>query len=316
MRHPKRATGLILALTLVFTTITGATASDASTSVAGPRVAAACQRPHVAGQFSRYFFFRSKRRTFQLYVPKSYTGTTLVPLVFDFHGFGSNAVQQMFYGNFKPESERHDFLIVAPDGQGKGAGRHFNFGSEPGLQNDVNMVQALLTHVERAYCIDATRVYSTGMSDGGAMTSVLACVAPDKFAAFAPVAVVFYCGVKGKRPVAIDSFQGTADPIVPFKGGTVHCCGGGTVPSKPASMAKWAAFDHCATYHDVRLGSQVVRRTWKGCADGSTVVFYIIVGGGHTWPGSIPIPRLGLTTKQIDASALIWQFFAAHKLAA
>jgi polyhydroxybutyrate depolymerase len=154
------------------------------------------------------------------------------------------------------------------------------------------------------------------MSDGGAMTSVLACVAPKKFAAFAAVAVILYCAKKGSPPVALASFQGTADPVVPYNGGKVHCCGGTVLPSKPVSMAKWAAFDKCAPkFTDTRLGSQVVRRTWTGCAGSSTVVFYIIEGGGHTWPGAIPVPKLGLTTKQINASALIWSFFAAHQLA-
>ena len=59
-----------------------------------------------------------------------------MPLVFNFHGFGSNAVQQMVYGNFKPEADQYDFLIVAPDGQGTGGGRHFNLTGEKGLQND------------------------------------------------------------------------------------------------------------------------------------------------------------------------------------
>ena len=81
-------------------------------------------------------------------------------------------------------------------------------------------------------------------------------------------------------------------------------------------MANWAAHDHCnAKYTDARLGSQVVRRTWSGCAGSSAVVFYIIDGGGHTWPGAIPIPTLGLTTQQINASNVIWKFFSAHQLA-
>ena len=50
----------------------------------------------------------------------------------------------MFYGNFKPEANRNNFLIVAPDGQDNGTGRHYSFGTEPGLQNDLTMVQALL----------------------------------------------------------------------------------------------------------------------------------------------------------------------------
>ena len=86
--------------------------------------------------------------------------------------------------------------------------------------------------------------------------------------------------------------------------------------SKPVAMASWAAYDHCAPeYTDTRLGSEVVRRKWKGCPPGSAIVFYIIKGGGHTWPGAVPVKALGLTTQQIDASAEIWKFFAAHKLA-
>src|SRR5205085_8569 len=135
-------------------------------------------------QFAQTFDFQGVARTYQLYVPSAYHGTTDVPVVFDFHGYGSNAVQQMVYGNFKPLADRHDFLIVAPDGQG--ASRHFNLTNERGLQNDIAMVLALLDHIEATFCVDKDRVYSTGMSDGGAMTSVLACVASNRFAAFGP----------------------------------------------------------------------------------------------------------------------------------
>jgi polyhydroxybutyrate depolymerase len=276
---------------------------------------ATCTRPHKSGQFAQAFTFEGKSRTYQLYVPPAYKGTSKVPLVFDFHGFGSNAVQQMVYGNFKPEANKSNFLIVAPDGQDGAGGRHFNLSGETGLQNDLTMVQSLLTHIEATFCVNASRVYATGMSDGGAMTSLLACVAPDKFAAFAPVAVIIYCGSPKSRAVPIVSFNGTADPVVPFNGGAVHCCGGAVLQSKPVAMANWAAHDHCnPKFTDTTLGTEVVRRTWSGCATSSATIHYIIVGGGHTWPGSIPIKSFGLTTKQIDASSLIWKFFSAYTL--
>ena len=80
-------------------------------------------------------------------------------------------------------------------------------------------------------------------------------------------------------------------------------------------MAAWAAHNHCdPTFHDERLGSEVRKRVWTGCDEGSETVFYIIDGGGHTWPGSIPIASLGKTTTQIDASATIWKFFQSHTL--
>jgi len=320
------------ALTTLVTCALAATACSSAPKAARPIVPAtttiraavavethaspACDRPHRAGQFSQAFTFEGKSRTYQLYVPAAYTGAARVALVFNFHGFGSNAVQQMAYGDFKPEADQHDFLIVAPDGQVSAAGRHFNLTGEPGLQNDITMVGSLLSHIEATLCVDTSRVYSTGMSDGGAMTSLLACVDSDKFAAFAPVAVIIYCGSRKSRPVALEAFDGTADPIVPFYGGAVHCCGGAVLGSKPVAMANWAAHDHCsAKFTDTRLGTQVVRRTWSGCVSFSATVFYIIEGGGHTWPGSIPIAGLGLTTTQINASQQIWKFFSAHTLA-
>jgi polyhydroxybutyrate depolymerase len=292
-------------------TTTAATASTTSTT--STTTATCTARPHAPGQFSQTFMFENVARTYQLYVPPAYRGTTAVPLVFNFHGYGSNAVQQMVYGNFEPLARSHDFLIVAPDGQGTGSQQHFNLTGEKGLQNDITMVLALLGHVEATFCIDTARVYSTGMSDGGGMTSVLACLAPDKFAAFGPVAVqVYKPGCAGKFPIAMVAFHGTADPIVAYNGAKA---GGVDLGAVPTTMANWAAHDHCdVKYTDASLGTQVQRRTWTGCDGTSSVVLYSIIGGGHTWPGSIPIARFGLTTTQINASNTIWAFFAAHPL--
>jgi acetyl esterase/lipase len=114
----------------------------------------------------------------------------------------------MVYGNFMPLAERDDFLIVAPDGQGEGINRHFNLTGERNLQDDLAMVQTLLDHIEATFCVDTKRVYSTGMSDGGAMTSFLACRASDRFAAFGPVAVVvFVPGCAPTRPIPIAAFS-------------------------------------------------------------------------------------------------------------
>ncbi len=177
------------------------------------------------------------------------------------------------------------------------------------------MVGALLDHIEATFCVDARRVYAAGMSDGGAMTSVLACKMSNRFAAFGPVAVVVACG--GPRAVPIMAFAGTADPIVPFNGGKVNCCGGGIVDR--ARRRRWRAGPRTTSarpkFVDTQVATDVIRRTWTGCAAGSSVTFYIVEGGGHTWPGSIPVKTLGRTTTSIDASATLWRFFQSHTLA-
>jgi polyhydroxybutyrate depolymerase len=149
------------------------------------------------------------------------------------------------------------------------------------------------------------------------MASVLACRAADRFAAFGPVALELHlpaCGAP--RPVPIAAFHGTGDPIVPFEGGPVHCCGGASVPSVAQSMTAWAAQDRCAvTPTDTQLSPMVVRREWTGCAPGGQVILYVIQGGGHTWPGAaLPIRFLGATTTEISAADVLWRFFQEHPL--
>jgi polyhydroxybutyrate depolymerase len=259
---------------------------------------------------SQRFSFEGEQRSFMRYVPRSYDGRRPVPVVFEFHGYGSSALVQVFYGNFISLADRHGFVIVAPNGQG--ADRHFNLTGEAGLQDDVAMIGALLDHIESTMCVDQTRVYATGMSDGGAVTSALACRDPNRFAAFGAVAVVVYVSGCADTPVPIMAFAGTADPVVPFNGGVVRCCGHPTLAGAPSAMAGWAQHDGCTATPVVdQLSTQVQRRTYTGCTGGAAV-FYVIEGGGHTWPGSIPDPSLGMTTRQINASSTIWSFFDAH----
>src|SRR5439155_13468629 len=151
------------------------------------------------------------------YVPPGYNGTTAVPVVFEYHGFGSNAQQQIAYGNFMPEADKDTFLIVAPNGGETAGGRHFD------LAKDVGMTSALLDKITRDFCVDDKRVYATGMSDGAAMTSLLACRLNDRIAAFGPVALTVQpvACKNGKAPIT--TFHGTADPVVHFNGGKVSC---------------------------------------------------------------------------------------------
>ncbi|MBV9410321.1 MAG: poly(3-hydroxybutyrate) depolymerase [Acidimicrobiia bacterium] len=255
-------------------------------------------------------------RDYILYVPRSYRGSTAVPVVFNFHGWGSTAAQQMGYGDFRPLAERDDFLVVAPEGENAPLGRHWNVTQLPGQPDDVAFTFSILDSMEKDFCVDPQRVFSTGMSDGGAMTSLLACVASNRFAAFGPVAVLFYdAGCNGARSIPITAFMGDADPVVPFNGGQVNCCDHSTVLSTPASMAGWAAHDGCAAQPDeTRPSSEVTLHQWTGCKPAGDVRFYIINGGGHTWPGAADLAFLGKTTHQISATQILWAFFQAHPL--
>ncbi len=130
-----------------------------------------------------------------------------------------------------------------------------------------------------------------------------------------------------KQPISIIAFHGTDDPLVPFNGGTVRggSAGGvgGEVLSATDTAARWARFDGCADRPEVidlpdvdpGDGTRVQRETYGTCQGGSAVVLYTIAGGGHTWPGGLqylPAALIGKTSRDIDATQLIWEFFTQH----
>jgi len=69
--------------------------------------------------------------------------------------------------------------------------------------------------------IDRHRVYVTGMSNGAMMSYTLACELSDRITAIAPVAgdlPAVPC--RPARPISVLAINGTADPLVPYTGGT------------------------------------------------------------------------------------------------
>jgi len=128
-------------------------------------------------------------RSYILYVPESYDGTKAVPLVLNFHGYTSNAKDQMNYGDFRPLADKEGFIVVHPQGTLLDGKTHWNVGgwTLASKVDDVAFTEALLDHLSSEYKIDAKRVYSTGMSNGGYMSFLLACQLSNRIAAVASV---------------------------------------------------------------------------------------------------------------------------------
>ncbi len=298
------------------TTTTTEVAPGAATTTAPAGCAPA--RAAEPGATSGTLAFGGVDRTYTRIVPAGYTGTSAVPVVFDFHGYGSTAGQQVAYSEIAPVADREGFVVVAPDGQG--ATKHFTLlGATATEADDVDFTMALLDEVERTLCVDASRVYAMGMSNGGALSSVLACRGADRFAAVGAIAAMIYLPAcdTASRVVPIVSSQGTADPVVPFAGGRVNCCGNPTIPGAPETMAKFASHAGCQPGAvDSRIGAAVVLHRYAGCKDGAAVDFYEVEGGGHTWPGAsadLSGRGLGATTQDIEATEVLWSFFEQHR---
>ena len=89
----------------------------------------------------------SIKRKFRVYVPSSYNASTAVPLVFNLHGYTSNAYQQEAYANFMPIADTANFIVVCPDGTSQSGNQYWNAGFGPGV-NDVQFISNLIDSIK------------------------------------------------------------------------------------------------------------------------------------------------------------------------
>ncbi|MEE6163240.1 MULTISPECIES: alpha/beta hydrolase family esterase [unclassified Mycolicibacterium] len=262
-------------------------------------------------------------RSYELHVPAGVDHPS--GLVVNLHAAGATGRDQAALTHYDAVADAHGFIVVYPDGidlswaDGRGA-------SVPDRQgvDDVGFISTLVEQLVAEYHVDRGRVFATGLSAGGFMANRLACDRPDLFAAIAPVAgtlgVNVGCGPS--RPVSVLATYGTADPIVPFDGGTMTGRGGTSdILSAPALIDRWRQVNGCpdASAPDqlpaTDDGTGTQRITYAPCAQGTAVVFMRVDGGGHTWPGApeiLPAQAVGAASHGFDASEESWQFFDSH----
>ena len=255
------------------------------------------------------------QRNYILYIPEIYDGNTAVPLILNFHGFGSNAAQQMFYGDFRDIADTEGFLLVHPEGTTFIGNQFWNVGF-PGISStidDVGFTEALIDELATLYTIDLDRVYATGMSNGGFMSFLLACQLSEKIAAVASVTGSMtqdtFDDCNAQRPTPVLQIHGTEDDVVLYNGNTL------SIPIADV-ISYWVDYNNCettpttTTFPDIDPsdGSTIEHSVYEDGDNGITTEHMKVIGGGHTWPGSVI--NTGGTNQDIDASMEIWLFFS------
>ena len=345
LRASALATVLVVALTVAGrtdgsddereTTRNGANRTTATTTTSAPVAASpspGCGQPNTqqVARERRTISVGGEERWYLLTTPAAHDGTTPIPLVVELHGLGEGAAIAAQMSEFDVVAEREGFVMAYPNGSGSPVRWDQRLDASPNA--DFDFIDQLLDQVGRDLCIDTSRVYATGLSYGAIMSSALACARTDRFAAIAPVAGITRPeGCAPTRPLPVLAFHGTMDPILYFNGGIGNLAAafsGGTLAPPPTpvdldgegypkAVAAWADANGCGAAVDERRSPQVIERIYACEADADNEVrFFIIEGGGHSWPGSAfsaSIERIvGPTTTELDATEEIWRFFERH----
>jgi polyhydroxybutyrate depolymerase len=292
----------------------------------------------------------SALRTYRLTLPASYDGTKPVPLVILLHGTSGTIQSIEDYTGMVPAAGQRGYAVLTPQGLAADDGTlptHWTVPGfdPPGAPDDVAYVSGLVDTVTSAYCVDASRVFATGISGGAAFATELACKT-DLLAGIAPVAglnLVPPC--QNAAPVTVLAIHGTGDALVAYDGVAADSAAttaeDGTLPTDAATetpeasdpsasptpdptqplrpfyngavrsdVARWAAAFGCDTATPGQPSTDVASETYTGCRQDVTVALWTVEGGGHTWPGAAVVPEgVGTQTDTVSATQVILDAF-------
>ncbi|KAL9623098.1 MAG: hypothetical protein Q9160_002612 [Pyrenula sp. 1 TL-2023] len=279
-----------------------------------------CRKPlpsnHSPGGISQTEKITSggRSRDYLIHIPASYTPDTPVPLILSFHGRTKDAAEQEQLSQFSNPAYNPNAIAVYPQGVANSKGtRQFSGDPDaPASINDILFTSDLIASLSSTYCLDPTRIYATGKSNGGGLVGLLACdpSTSRQIAAFAAVSGAFYLGVLGapldqapacnpcpsrKGKIPFLEFHGLQDTTIPYAGGENASKRGSTIGIADY-MNGWAArngldADTPTTVDDTLCTQQgfppVTAYTW-GDENGGLVRHYKISNLDHDWPSSAP----------------------------
>ena len=261
------------------------------------------------------FIDNGQIRDYYLYKPDSVEEDAA--LVFVLHGYSGAASGILNYSNMNSVADANGFIAVYPNGtQDQSNNRFWNVGyafHDNQTVDDVGFLSNLAAYIQSEHGASPEKTFVTGMSNGGDMSYMLACQAPDVFSAVAPVAgcmmTWLYDSCEGNPPVPVLEIHGTNDNVTWWEGDPNDVAGWGPYMGTEEGIDLWVEKNSCTDVTNELLpntapndGSTIISHKHTGCVNDNEVWLYEIVGGGHDWPGSGG-------NMDIDSSEEIWSFF-------
>lgn len=246
------------------------------------------------------------------------------PTVIALHGAMGTADLMVDNTGFTEAAERHRFTVVYP----QGLRRRWNDARSinPGGPDDVGFLRTLAHElIERRIALPG-HIYIAGISNGGMMSFTMVCRAGHMFKGVGAIIASMPENIKScrSRPMPVVMVNGTADPLVPYAGGSVGFRGQrGRVWGTERTAKMFARKNGCRSKRERPLadrdpndGSTVTRVTWGQCRSGKRVTLYRVEGGGHQIPGGVTLLRLllGRHNRDISGAEVIMSEFEREEV--
>ena len=272
-------------------------------------------------QLSFVFEHDGITREYMLYIPN--TIKPQAPLIFVLHGLGSTNSHIRDYSQMDLVANKNGFVVCYPQGTGstkntihtKKGSSFWNVGYEihkNEVVDDVSFLTSLAIYLQQEYDLDPEKTFCTGMSNGGDMSYLLGCQAPEVFKAIASITGCMmewiYKSCDNKSPIPVFQIHGTKDNITYYDGDIKNRDRWGAYLGVESTIQFWVDHNMCSKSIIDTIGfvnnesRYIIREKFLNGIDENEVWLYKVIDGGHDWVQKS-------LEKDFNTSEEIWKFF-------
>jgi polyhydroxybutyrate depolymerase len=244
----------------------------------------ACSLQRAAGVAQLSLMSGGLMRKLRLFVPSAYDGQKRLPLLLNLHGSSDAADSFAKSSQMEQVAETEGFVVAGLEAV---AGQ-WNVPPTDDLPDDVKYASDAIDLATSTVCIDPLRVYASGFSGGGRMSSRLGCVLPDKIAGIGPVAGVRWPAPCPGAALAVIAIHGLADTTNAYAGeGPEHPRWNESVED---AVLGWATKDGCDLTKQIDdPAGPLSTYLYTGCQKGVSVKLVRMDGVEHAYPTGTPL---------------------------
>lgn len=241
----------------------------------------------------------SRERVYYVHTPANYDASIRYPTIVSFDGIGGHATNIESYSGINTLPVVAVYPEALPSKKGFSAWQGAPYSHEGDY--DIQFMRQLLNDVPSNYCVDDTRIFAVGMSNGGGFAEIAGCRMSDRFRAVAGISGAYYTPCKSsKRTASLLVVHSTSDKQVPFEGSRKR-----HLPELSSWVQNESKERKCRAGGDGIERGGTVSFNWRACDNNSILRLLVIKNQEHGW---LTVPQ-GIEEDAVNTTEYIWRFF-------